>query len=307
MSAAKAAKDKRVFTDTLKSARLGLADAQYEVGLMFANGIGVTKSIEQAVHWVRESAQRGFAAAQYLLATRYEAGEGVTQSEHQALVWFAKAAEQGHAKAMFRAGKLFSKPHAAQAVELFQQAAGAGLAEAQVAMGHAFEFGKGVDQDMSMAVRCYTEAANQGLASAQCALAELFAAGKGLERDEARAIEWWQKAASQDHLGAQVALELRYAAGEGQSRGASNKRAAAERRKNEARWIKAAENGNADTRYHLGLMYAQGLGLEPNLGEAARWYALAAGQGHDKAQFALASLLEAEGSPKALECYLLAA
>jgi TPR repeat protein len=308
MSAAKAAKDKRIFNDTLKSARLGLADAQYEVGLMYANGMGVAKSIEQAVHWILESAQRGFAAAQYLLGTRYETGEGVPQSEHQALVWFAKAVEQGHAKAMFRAGKLFSKPHAAQAAELFQQAASAGLPEAQVALGHAFEFGKGVDQDISVAVRCYTEAANQGLASAQCALAELFAAGKGVERDEALAIEWWHKAASQDHLAAQVALELRYAApGEGESRAVSNKRAAAERRKNEARWIKAAENGNADTRYHLGLMYAQGLGLEPNLGEAARWYALAAGQGHAKAQLALASLLEAEGSPKALECYQLAA
>lgn len=308
MSAAKAAKDKRVFSDTLKSARLGLADAQYEVGLMYANGVGITRSIEQAVHWIRESAQRGFAPAQYLLGTRYEAGEGVSQSEQQALVWFAKAAEQGHTKAMLRAGKLFTKPHAAQAAELFQQAASAGLAEAQVALGHAFEFGKGVDQDMAMAVRCYTEAANQGLAAAQCALAELIAAGKGVERDEALAVKWWSKAASQDHLGAQVALELREAASkEAASRGGNNKRAAAERRKNEARWIRVAENGNADTRYHLGLMYAQGLGLEPNVTEAARWYAMAAGQGHAKAQLALAYVLEAEGSSKAVECYQLAA
>jgi len=308
VSAAKAAKDKRVFSDTLKSARLGLADSQYEVGLMYANGVGITKSIEQAVHWIRESAQRGFAAAQYLLGTRYEAGEGVAQSEHQALVWFAKAAEQGHTKAMLRAGKLFAKPHAAQAAELFQQAASAGLAEAQVALGHAFEFGEGVDQDLAMAVRCYTEAANQGLAAAQCALAELFATGKGVERDEALAVEWWSKAASQDHLSAQVALELREAGSmEAASRGGSNKRAASERRKNEARWIRVAENGNADTRYHLGLMYAQGLGLESNVTEAARWYAAAAGQGHAKAQLALAYLLEAEGSSKAVECYQLAA
>jgi TPR repeat protein len=308
MSTVKAGKDKRLFTDTLKSARLGLADAQYEVGLMYANGIGVTKSIGQAVHWVRESAQRGFAAAQYLLATRFEAGEGVPQSEHQALIWYAKAAEQGHAKAMFRAGKLFEKSHQAQAAELYQQAANAGLAEAQAALGHAFEFGEGVDRDLSMAVRWYTEAAGQGLAAAQCALAELYAEGKGVERDTAKAIEWWQKAASQDHLGAQVALEFIEAASPSVSpNGVKNRRAASERRKNEARWIHAAENGNADSKYYLGLMYSRGLGMEPNVAEATRWFALAAGQGHAKAQLELASVLEAEGSEKAVECYMMAA
>jgi len=159
MVSASAARDKRVFIDTLKSARLGLPDAQYEVGLMFANGIGVAKNIEQAMHWVRQAAQRGLPAAQYLLATRYETGVGTGQSEHQALVWYAKAAEQGHTKALLRAGKLHLKPHAEQAVELFQQAANAGLPEAQFALGQAFAAGSGLDRDLSMALHWYSAAA----------------------------------------------------------------------------------------------------------------------------------------------------
>ena len=74
MVSGNAVKDKRIFAETLKSARLGLADAQYEVGLMYANGIGVAQNIEQAVSWIKQSAQRGLPAAQYLLGTRYATG-----------------------------------------------------------------------------------------------------------------------------------------------------------------------------------------------------------------------------------------
>ncbi|NBW79926.1 MAG: sel1 repeat family protein, partial [Betaproteobacteria bacterium] len=70
MAKQSAAKDKRVFAETLKSARLGVPEAQYEVGLMFANGVGVPQNIEQAVYWIRQSAQRGLSTAQYLLGTR---------------------------------------------------------------------------------------------------------------------------------------------------------------------------------------------------------------------------------------------
>ena len=45
MAKQSAAKDKSVFAETLKSARLGVLEAQYEVGLMFANGIGVPQNI----------------------------------------------------------------------------------------------------------------------------------------------------------------------------------------------------------------------------------------------------------------------
>jgi TPR repeat protein len=300
------AKNKRAFADTLKSARLGLPDAQYEVGLMYANGVGVARDIEQAVHWIRQSAQKGVPTAQYLLGTRYETGVGVEQSEHQALVWYAKSAEQGHIKALLRAGKLHVKPHWEQAVALYRQAAQAGLAEAQFALGQAYAAGKGVDQNYLLAVRWLSEAAQQGLATAQFAIAEMHIEGHGVARDPKQALVWLRKAARQNHLGAQVALEqMDQSALDGEPlRVHAHKRPGqAERRKDEARWIQAAENGNADARYHLGLMYAQGLGLDADPQEAMHWYSVAAQQGHAKAQWALAELLEQQGSPQALEWY----
>ena len=128
-SPAALAKDKRVFEETLKSARLGLPEAQYEVGLMYANGIGTAQNIAQAVDWIKQAAKQGLASAQFLLATRYEAGVGVEPSAHQALVWFAKAADQGHLKAVFRMGKLLSQPHAQDAREAFRHVAEAGPGE----------------------------------------------------------------------------------------------------------------------------------------------------------------------------------
>ncbi len=43
-------------------------------------------------------------------------------------------------------------------------------------------------------------------------------------------------------------------------------------------------------RFHLGVMYLQGLGVERDPAEAARQYRFAAEQGHTDAQIALASM-----------------
>ena len=85
--------------------------------------------------------------------------------------------------------------------------------------------------------------------------------------------------------------------------GAAARRGGAERRSEEAAWVRAAETGDADARYHLGQMYAQGLGLEANQDEAARWYGLAAQQNHVRAQLALAAVLERTGSTDAVHWY----
>ncbi|MCY1306228.1 Sel1-repeat-containing protein YbeT [compost metagenome] len=59
------------------------------------------------------------------------------------------------------------------------------------------------------------------------------------------------------------------------------------------RWFrKAAEQGNADAQFFLGIAYARGDGVEQDLSAAAEWYAKAAAQGMRKAQELLAKLPE---------------
>ena len=54
-------------------------------------------------------------------------------------------------------------------------------------------------------------------------------------------------------------------------------------------WKPLAEQGNAEAQYLLGFLFQHGLGVASyNDKEAAKWYGLAAEQGHSKSQFKLA-------------------
>jgi uncharacterized protein len=52
-------------------------------------------------------------------------------------------------------------------------------------------------------------------------------------------------------------------------------------------YTKAAEQGQAEAQYSLGLMYSEGLGVTQDYKEAVNWYRKAAEQGYAKAQFNL--------------------
>ena len=58
-------------------AEQGDADAQYNLGFVYARGLGVPQDFVEAVKWARLAADQGIADAQYALGVSYVAGEGV--------------------------------------------------------------------------------------------------------------------------------------------------------------------------------------------------------------------------------------
>ncbi len=54
-----------------------------------------------------------------------------------------------------------------------------------------------------------------------------------------------------------------------------------------AEWQPLAERGDANGQFGLGLLYANGWGVDLNDDEALKWYGLAAGQGHAEAAYNL--------------------
>ncbi len=76
-------------------AEQGDADAQYNLGLMYANGEGVAEDDTQAVYWYRKAAEQGDADAQFNLGFMYANGEGVAEDYILAYVWVNLAAAQG--------------------------------------------------------------------------------------------------------------------------------------------------------------------------------------------------------------------
>ena len=55
-------------------AEQGVADAQYNLGVMYGNGKGVPKDYETAVKWYRLAAKQGNASAQFNLGVMYGKG-----------------------------------------------------------------------------------------------------------------------------------------------------------------------------------------------------------------------------------------
>ena len=55
----------------------GDADAQYELGIMYAEGRGVPQNDAVAFAWYRQAAEQGVAKAQFNVGLMYSAGRGV--------------------------------------------------------------------------------------------------------------------------------------------------------------------------------------------------------------------------------------
>ena len=310
MAVASEARQKKTFRDTLKSAHIGVREAQYEVGLMYANGVGVAQDLGQALMWIGKAAERGLASAQYLLATRYASGIGVDRNENEALAWFLKAAGQGHAKAHFKVARFYAVAHPDLFLRFLTQAAEQGVAEAQSALAGELLVGKITEHNLALAAHWYQQAADQGVASAQCALADMYASGLGVTLDIDAAMVWYRKAARQNFAAAQVAMDLldeRYPDRAVRHGLNPNKQRAAERRRTDVDWDRAAEQGDPSAKYHLGLMYEMGSCIDQNMEQAEAWYRVAAGQGHLLAQLALARWLETSYPAEAAPWYQRAA
>ena len=82
-----------------KAADQGDASAQYNLGVMYAEGQGVRKDDVEAAKWFRKAADQGLARAQYNLGVMYAEGQGVPKDYVEAEKWVREAADQGLALA----------------------------------------------------------------------------------------------------------------------------------------------------------------------------------------------------------------
>ena len=89
------------------AAEKGDANSQFNVGLMYEQGIGVGKDEKEAVAWYRKAAEQGNSNAQYNLAVLYENGRGTKIDYAKALQWYRKAAIQGDELAVGNLGMLY--------------------------------------------------------------------------------------------------------------------------------------------------------------------------------------------------------
>ena len=227
-----------------KAAEQGLANAQYHLGVCYANGTGTAVNKQEAFYWYKMAAEQGLAEAQFNLAICYDNGEGTAVNKPEAFRWYKAAAEQG-------------------------------IAVAQNNLAVCYNNGEGTAVNKPEAFRWYKAAAEQGVANAQYNLAVCYDNGKGTEVNKTEAFRWYKAAAEQGMAIAQNNLGFCYEIGAGT---AVNKTEAV------CWYKAAARQRYTSAQYNLARCYENGIGTEVNKTEAFRWYKAAAYQGNASAR-----------------------
>jgi TPR repeat protein len=142
----------------------GDAVAQFNLGILYDQGDGVTEDRAEAIRWYQAAAEQGDARAAFNLGLIYEAGDGVAQDMPQAVEWYRQAGEGGDVLAQFKLGLIYTE--------------GRG----------------GIPQDDAEAVIWYELAAEQNHADAQYNLGTMYANGRGVERNLSTANAWYERA-----------------------------------------------------------------------------------------------------------------
>lgn len=114
-----------------KSAQQGNAEALYNLGFIYHNGLGVSQDYSKAMDYYLQSAVKDNSDAMVQIGTFYRYGREVPTDYSKAMNWFMKAADNGNAAALFNIGYLYEK-------------------------------GLGVPQDYSEALKWYKKAADEG-------------------------------------------------------------------------------------------------------------------------------------------------
>ncbi|MDJ0653758.1 MAG: SPOR domain-containing protein [Xanthomonadales bacterium] len=110
--------------------------AQFRLGSMYHDGIGVDRNYYLSSYWFEQAATRGVSSAQFNLGNAYKHGHGVPQDEREASYWWRLAADQD-------------------------------LAPAQLNLANQYATGLGVPKDPDQAQYWYERAAANGNAQAQ--------------------------------------------------------------------------------------------------------------------------------------------
>jgi TPR repeat protein len=134
------------------AAKLGHARAQFNLAVMYENGIGVLANPQKAFEWYGRAAAQGNVDAQFNLGVAYTLGEVVTKNYDKALDWYHKAAAQGQS-------------------------------DAQNNLGVMYDNGVGVAQNAKLAERWFCFAINHDNAHAQYNLGKKYARGFGVTKN----------------------------------------------------------------------------------------------------------------------------
>lgn len=157
-----------------KAALLGDTDMAIKLGDIYYSGISgqVEVDFKSAAKMYTIAASNESSLAQYDLGALYEQGLGVDKDYTKAAYWFEKSSNAGNSSAMFELGKCFEKGWGVnqnynKAFEWYEKSANLGNMYAQNDLGFLYQTGQGVAKDFNLALYWYQKSAEQGLQTAK--------------------------------------------------------------------------------------------------------------------------------------------
>lgn len=160
-------------------------------------------------------------------------------------------------------------------------AAKAGLVPAMAEVARAYDAGRGVPRDLTLAAYWYREAAERGHAPAMAALGTMYEFGDGVERNLAEALRLYRLSADRGDAAGLTSLAYLMAQGKGAAKNAKQARKL---------YARAAEKGFARAQFNLALMELAGEGGRRSVVTAVGRLRQAAQSGHAGANEELAWL-----------------
>jgi TPR repeat protein len=194
--------------------------ADFNLGLLYASGLGCQADAALAQQHYLRAAQAGLPQAQNNLAIQLlQAADAQVQADaaaEQAGQWLREAAAQNYALAGFNLAVYLGRiGDSAQALELLRLAAAQGLAKAQFNLGWTLAFGDKALAHFSQALPWLHQAAEQGDSDALYTLGRMQFFGQGMPADASQALTWYQRAADLGDCAAQFNLGSMYANAQG--------------------------------------------------------------------------------------------
>lgn len=202
----------------------GNAQASFNLGILYEDGLGVTQSNQQAIEHYEKAATAGSGKAQYRLGLLYSGGIKTPRDDAKADKWLSAAAAQGDEDAValleqrnstvksqrdknfYRAESLHVAGQYKKAAAIWQRLNNTGDTRSRTRLAWMYEAGQGMPRDLDKAAMYFHQSAEEGDAEAQYALAVMLHTGKGQTKNIEAAQEWLQRAAAQNYGPAKEAL-----------------------------------------------------------------------------------------------------
>jgi len=266
-------------------AMAGHADAQYNLGSMYAHGIGVTQDLDIAKKWYALAAKQNYPGAQKAYDEIANSPDYNPKVSNSASLTNTNNETTGNAS-VHGAVKDHAQDNLSSA-ESLRTAAEQGDAKSQFILGVYYCTGINVKEDDGSALNWWHRASDQGYSDASLALMNAYQEGWGIEKDPKEANNWGDKALKQS------IAEMQKRGNEAdQSADPQMFRELHPLNFNDAQltvvwvymWRKAAEQGDASSQYQLGNAYHRGVGVKKDNDEGLKWLRKAADQGEADAQ-----------------------